>query len=571
MSTKDNKEFLKSYNDTASMLGASVATAEIREYGNEVNRQIEKLTSELNTTAEIYKNAHPSQLAGRLADQWHNKTLKYSAQNKGMEYEDLRRSENHTGDIDALINKERIQAEAKYYADEIKTLRALSDPKYDGMIKIGPSDQAVLGNFESSVKVNDWITSARSKPLSSAESFELAGSLSSGEGIPEHISNKLYEFDTALIDGLEGGAYGALMAAAIKATPLLYEAIHKSLKHNRFEKELFLRAGLNSVEAAKRSGLIATLTGTVTAMSRAGLFGEALMGADPSLIAGIVLFSIKSITSTQNLINGKITIGEYAQNLTIAGIGVSGTVTGAIIGQSLIPVPVLGALIGAVVGGVVAQGVIYGGKFILSIFGFANGIPLIAPVKFNFSIPSEDFEKLGLRLLAVRELSLETTKLKTLNIREPKIRQPIMHLRRNANGVLELKIKNTMPQETPAIIIVAPPGDFDNARKLRDTISKNYNIEAALWNVKRYYENEHKLTFFNPIISLGKADVNKLTGYLNNSITEVKYDDNEFQIKMDTNRASIWGKGTTELTLKGVDTFIERYLEEWLEGRRLGE
>jgi hypothetical protein len=90
-------------------------------------------------------------------------------------------------------------------------------------------------------------------------------------------------------------------------------------------------------------------------MASTGALGELLQGVGPGPIGAISVCVIQSIRDGLACWRGEIDATQLAQRCLTTGVVSAGGVAGAMVGQALIPIPVLGALIGSTVGSLLAR------------------------------------------------------------------------------------------------------------------------------------------------------------------------------------------------------------------------
>lgn len=115
----------------------------------------------------------------------------------------------------------------------------------------------------------------------------------------------------------------------------------------------------------------------------------------------------------------------------------------------------------------------------------------------------------------------------------------------------------------PNIIIVADPGDHTAARMIRETIAKDYNLSAALWTSKHYYDNEARLTGKQPIISVGGPNYNPVSRDLEPIMDEIVVDNDNCFIRRGFRKYMICGKYEADTTIAATKYFINDFLERY--------
>jgi hypothetical protein len=135
-----------------------------------------------------------------------------------------------------------------------------------------------------------------------------------------------------------------------------------------------------------------------------------------------------------------------------------------------------------------------------------------------------------------------------------------------------------------SIIIVSASGDYQIALDLHFELFVKFYLPSTIVSPDKYCyiensffdnANNGSLNFaipptdysmWNPIISLGGPQVNFMTERFNYALSNVIYDDHEYQIRLGQRAASAWGKDTVEGTQKATQLFMMNNLENWLRG-----
>ena len=147
-----------------------------------------------------------------------------------------------------------------------------------------------------------------------------------------------------------------------------------------------------------------------------GLLGDALKSVNPSVVAAVTVVAMNAIHNAIGVYKGELTTEQFADACIKDAFVVSFGVIGAGIGQSIIPVPILGAVIGNLVGSVVSVFIYEGGKQISYSFFINSGISFFNIVKQDYTLPRDVLERCGCDLIVLDELELDTIELDTINL-----------------------------------------------------------------------------------------------------------------------------------------------------------
>jgi hypothetical protein len=321
---------------------------------------------------------------GFIAEQWHAQTLNIDAYKKGLW--DLVASapgSNTRASPDVVVRQsgeEILTVQLKYWKDARATAKQLWDPAYDNVAKVVPSDQ-LPGVVEASKQQAERVGSyrpevaraathtadagadrvaaggAESMPLGRDESEELTKRLRTGdEGL--HVVDVLSPGEIAE-KAAAGGAVGAGIGFAIGAAPHILEAIKAWRQGKGIDDEEFIGilkdAGKSGATEAGWAGLQGAVSTALVHMAAAGHLGHILEGVGPGPIGAVAVVTVNAIRDGIRLHNGEIQSSEFAARTATNSVVAAAGVGGAMIGQALIPFPVLGALVGSVVGSLVGR------------------------------------------------------------------------------------------------------------------------------------------------------------------------------------------------------------------------
>ena len=159
--------------------------------------------------------------------------------------------------------------------------------------------------------------------------------------------------------------------------------------------------------------------------------GESLKNVSPAGIAAATTLSVNAIQYAIQVQQGALTNSQFALNCIRDTIMISTGVGGAALGQVIIPVPLLGALIGNVVGSTLG-GIVYQGSYqVVMEACVESGWTVFGLIEQDYSLPADLLERAGYQVLPIQRLELCTFNPQRFQIREmPIARLDIIPLRR---------------------------------------------------------------------------------------------------------------------------------------------
>lgn len=423
-------EFSKKYLQTLNSIGGTLGTSEGKVYSQDIEVAIEKAVNALQNESIRRTNVNADYLKGWLAEQWHAETFNVNCKVKNNDNAWAKVANNNKPGEDIIYGSgnEIKTAEVKYHKDGISTAKAISRPDYINKEKIVPSDQ--LDNVHESaqknaIKIESYrpeqaehyrdtanraddrlrVDDVCSKPLDEAKAKEMAKDFKKEKSIsPDKYRLNTEEFvswNDIARESTEAAMHAAILSAAISAAPLIFdilkdyienEPIHVNVLTNRVSSILLSSAG-----AGLRGGIAATLT----ASCKTGLLGTSLKNISPTVIGMATTMTINAIDYSFKLQRGKITQHQFTNYCIKDSFILSSAMVGASIGQLIIPIPLLGALVGNLVGaslGAATHGAINETMLGLSI---ENGWTFFGLVEQNHTVSEDILNQLGYHLISV--------------------------------------------------------------------------------------------------------------------------------------------------------------------------
>ena len=433
--------FKEAYKKTCESQGAFSGSIDGDNYINNIDAAIDKAFDQISEIGKTNKGIHF--VKGDIAEPWHAETAKIYATAKGLD--NIKTKVPRDGspvDIIAMSPGEFLEAQLKYYRSADDTVKAISNPKYDGLIKIVPSDQLeqvkevsyrlYLENMDKRPEMAERylnthqqatdrlkVGGAESSPLTDSEALEIAKEIQKDNpDLSKHGLNTLnfVKWSDILRESGEAALNAAILTAVLKTVPHLLELITSLIKDGEINKDALKEAGLASLRGAGSGALRGGVAAAITSSCKAGLLGDALKSVNPSVVAAVTVVAMNAIHNAIGVYKGELTTEQFADACIKDAFVVSFGVIGAGIGQSIIPVPILGAVIGNLVGSVVSVFIYEGGKQISYSFFINSGISFFNIVKQDYTLPRDVLERCGCDLIELDEIELDTIELDTINL-----------------------------------------------------------------------------------------------------------------------------------------------------------
>lgn len=455
-------EFRRGFQLASDQFVAAAVADRVDGYCRRVEASLEELIRDMAKVAVNQKDLHYAK--GDVAELWHADTLNLHAAQRGLNVEAF--APRNAGPIDVAVSGANagLAAQLKYYKGAEETARAISNPKYQGLEKVVPSDQLdsvraaalrlasknverpeVAQSYEHTARVADdrlRMDGAESRPLSEEQALDLTRQLRRDGTIDRAqfalSSREIIQWQEVLREAAPVAARAALLAAALQAAPHLLAIAQKGFETGEISAEDFAPLGQALPTAVLRSGLAGGLTAAVVGAAHKELLGPSLKELDPTLVSAVVVLCISAVGHSINAARGAISPQEAAARTAADALTIAVSVGFAAAGQALIPIPMLGALLGNIVGALVARLVIHQANEAIVGLAAETGWTFFGLVEQDHTVPGSllaaagwqtiELDTIRPQTLVVRRL--ETTRLALESIDVKVLRRGVVAFRR---------------------------------------------------------------------------------------------------------------------------------------------
>lgn len=443
--------FNTAYQSAMNAMAGAHGTAVSAEYINNVNSAVEDAIKLINNEANRVRNVGVHYAKGNLAEAYHAGTFNASAAAKSRSDVAAEMIINNKPGQDVRYGQLGIDermAELKYYRTGENTAKALNNPLYSSVdAKVTPSDQLEevinvatkesLRNREIRPEVSQTYAhtaeaatdnieydGVSSKPLSHKDAVKLAKeSKSDGDIDYEDYGLAIDEFvewsDIAREAG-QAALHAAAFSAALTAAPFLAKAIVNGIKSGEVDVETLKQGSVAVATTTPQVTLRAFIAAAITGASQAGYCGEAMKKLSPHAIGIATTMVINSIGHSIRYAKGDIGQNELALNCIRDSIALTSGLLGASLGSTLIPIPLMGALIGNMVGATVGALVFHGAHSITLGICVETGWTMFGLVDQNYQVPEDVLEQCGFDLIKIDRINIqhiEPLRFQTQNIK----------------------------------------------------------------------------------------------------------------------------------------------------------
>jgi hypothetical protein len=435
--------YYRSSKDFAGVSGALQSAVFVSDVQVAIDKAVEALAKE----ATHRTNVAADYTKGNLAEVWHAETLNVSAVVKGQDRvwaEAL--GTNKPGQDVAYGDGSSISyAELKYYKDGETTARQLGNPAYSNSQKIVPSDQLAAVIDESNRQaiknqdsrpevsaayqhtadtVNDHIEvgEASSKPLSEVNAKSMASDFKQDGSIDSDAyglnTESFVEWSDIFRESGSAALNAAAFSAALTAAPHIYRIISHCIASGELDIALIRKGAGQVLSNSSTAGLRGALAAVITGSCQAGLMGKSLKGVSPSAIGMATAMALNSIENSWRYAQGSLSGRELAFNSSRDAVALMMGAGGAALGQMIIPLPVLGALIGNLVGSTLGSlGVTYANDKVLGIC-VESGWTFWGLVEQSYAVPEDVLHAAGFDLFAQQTFATKPFAMASFNVQQ---------------------------------------------------------------------------------------------------------------------------------------------------------
>ncbi len=429
-------EFQRGFQLAADQFVAAAVGEEVNAYCLGVESSLEELIRDMARVAVNQKDLHYAK--GDVAELWHADTLNLHAAQRGLNVEAF--APRNAGAIDVAVSgaNDGLAAQLKYYKGAEETAKAISDPKYQGLEKVVPSDQLdsvraaalrlaskngerpeVAESYEHTARVASdrlRLDGAESRPLSEEQAVDLTRQLRRDGTIDRAqfglSSREIIQWQEVLRDAAPVAARAALLAAALQSAPYLVAIAKKGFETGEIGAEDFAPLGQTLPAAVLRSGLAGGLTAAIVGAAHKELLGASLKELDPTLVSAVVVLCISAAGHSIRAARGAISPQEAAARTGEDALTIFVSIGFAAVSQALIPIPMLGAMLGNIVGAVVARLVIDQANEAIVGLAAETGWTFFGLVEQDHTVPRSLLTAAGWQTI-----SLDTIQPRTLEVR----------------------------------------------------------------------------------------------------------------------------------------------------------
>jgi hypothetical protein len=491
--------FEHGYEDGCLSTGSNIAASMGESYVRDVATVIANLEKDINGFAGY--NTPTDKLKGDIAEFWHSGTFNTNSTVKGADVNTtVNRSHDYaSADITSDFG---MKYGLKYYSDGQKSANAQSasfferfskyksesgrtdlsfldylkekgiddesvmyDPIYSGQVRIIPVDQwkeaveylkwkiakesltrpeqvyryqETLNNLATKIESPDGVSSIE---LTESQAKEISALAKEGRFNASDFgltTEELIDLQYIIKEGLRAGISAAIISFVLKTAPEIYKCVDKLVKQGEIDRDDLRKVGFAAMSGAATGYVRGFMAASLTTACKAGALGASLKSIDPSVMAGLTVVFMETLSDSFKVVAGDIPPNQMADNLvrniivTGSGIGL-----GIVFKVYLSIIPgsyLLGNFIGSAIGSFIYQTT---DKVIMS-YCLVSGSTFFGLVDQDYKLPDEVLGYLGTEVVEPDKCEPDFCEPETVEIEsdEPEMCEPetIYLLRRGVIG-----------------------------------------------------------------------------------------------------------------------------------------
>lgn len=408
------------------------------DYVSSVQDALNKTIDEMKNTTTQRFNANDTSSKGFVAEDWHAGTFNADVAAKGGKniFATVDKTNHPVNDININNNGQSTGFQSKYYKTAADTAKELSNSKYDNTGKVAPSDQVDNGgindyahrqslrNQEIRPDVSDsYAHTAKhakatieeagfsSKGLTDEQALKIVKDMKKDSFDPKNyglVTENFIKAEYIIQQALKAGLTAAAISAVVKLAPEICKIIMELISTGVIDQASFIEFGLNAVTAPIEGFINGSVAAGITATFASGLLGETLKAVNPALIATATVILMHAIQNSFFVATGKMSKAEFADACARDIFTASFGITGAFVGQALLPgLPVIGFMLGSFVGGIIGNFAYTAGKSVCLSFCVESGFTFFGIVDQDYELPDEVIKELGIDIFEIDEFVVQ--------------------------------------------------------------------------------------------------------------------------------------------------------------------
>lgn len=298
----------------------------------------------------------------------------------------------------------------------------LNDPIYSGQIRVIPSDQMkeavkwlekkiaaekmkrpdqVKRYQETLAMLKDRLADNEgneSIPLSRKNAERLATLAKEGKFKAEDFGISAPDalpVEMLVKNSLKSGMSAAVITLVLKVGPEIYKALDYLIQNGEVDEKQFRKIGTMALSGSAEGFLRGSIASAISLCCSTKTFGEQLYNINPTVIGAVTAIAMNTIENAFDVARGKKSRTELANSLVSDVIVSASSVAGGMLGQAVVPVPVLGYMLGSFIGSVVGGFASNTEQNLTLSFCAETGITMFGLVEQDYKLPDDVIKDIG--------------------------------------------------------------------------------------------------------------------------------------------------------------------------------
>lgn len=254
----------------------------------------------------------------------------------------------------------------------------------------------------------------------------------------------LVKYEYVLKEAFKAGMTAATISIVLKIAPEICMAIAYLIRNGELDEQQLKKIGFAALQGGAEGFVRGTVSAAITTACKAGLWGEAMKGINPSIVGAVTVIAMDTMKNSFKVATGKMQSRELANELVREMFVSTCSLIGGGVAQSFIEIPVIGFMLGSFMGSVIGSFAYNAGYNAVISFCIDTGFTMFGLVDQNYELPDEVIESIGADVFKYdefhfAEFEMEEFQLKEFCFEEFEIESiSIGFLRRGVIGVQQI-------------------------------------------------------------------------------------------------------------------------------------
>ena len=419
--------FRRDFRQSAEYFVGADAGVQVDDYGDRVQGKIEECVRKMEEIVDNAKDLN-KWAKGDVAEAWHAGTYNVDVERRGLYPRPVATTLRDRSPTDVKVvgtDGQEIDVQIKNYTDAEVNRDRINHPKYDGHQKVVPEGQVVDSQHADRIQA----FGAESLPLEEPASRDSVKQLREAGDVDRErfgltVADRI-QWEDVVREATTAGTRAAILGAVLQTCPHLLAIAKRTWETGELSAKDFAPLARGLPTTLIHSGVAGGLSAAVMGAVRKGVLGSTRQ-ADPTVVAAAVVLAMGAFRTSVKAARGEVTWAVAAKRISEDAIVLTAAMGGATVGQALIPILGLGALVGNIVGAALARLAIDKVDGVVLGIAAETGWTVFGLVDQNYAVPGELLNASGWHVLDistfrpppldVRRVRLRTIELKKIDM-----------------------------------------------------------------------------------------------------------------------------------------------------------